>query len=92
MNYEKIIVELLGRIQILEEQVATLMQEKNQSSEQEANKITTDNIRQYILELKRAAKNVGKPFIILKSGDIHKELNLKSRLPHSITNLWHSAL
>ena len=81
MNYEKIIVELLGRIQVLEEQVEILMQEKNQVSEQEANKITTDDIRQYILELKRAAKNVGKPFIILKSGDIHKELKLKSAMP-----------
>jgi hypothetical protein len=81
MNYEKIIVELLGRIQVLEEQVAMLMQEKNQASEQEANKITTDDIRQYILELKKAAKDAGKSFIILKSGDIHKELNLKSRMP-----------
>ena len=81
MNYKKIIVELLGRIQVLEEQVAMLMQEKNQAIEQEINKITTDDIRQYILELKRAAKNVGKPFIILKSGDIHKALNLTSRMP-----------
>ena len=81
MNYEKIIVELLGRIQILEEQVATLIQEKNQSSEQEVNKITTDDIRQYIMELKKVAKNDGKPFIILISGDIHKELKLKSAMP-----------
>ena len=81
MNYEKIIVELLGRIQVLEEQVAMLMQEKNQASEQETNKITTDDIRQHILELKKAAKVGGKSFIILKSGDIHKELNLKSRMP-----------
>ena len=81
MNYEKIIVELLGRIQVLEEQVAMLMQEKSRSSEQESNKITTDDIRQYILELKRAAKNAGKGFIIFKSGDIHKELKLKSALP-----------
>jgi hypothetical protein len=81
MNYEKIIVELLGRIQVLEEEVAMLMQEKNQASEQEANKITTDDIRQHILELKKAAKDTGKTFIILKSGDIHKELNLKSRMP-----------
>ena len=81
MNYEKIIVELLGRIQVLEEQVAMLIQEKNQASEQEANKITTDDIRQYILELKKAAKDAGKSFIVLKSGDIHKELNLKSRMP-----------
>ena len=81
MNYEKIIVELLGRIQILEEQVATLMQEKQQVSEQEMKKITTDDIRRHILVIKEAAKNEGKTFIILKSGDIHKELNLKSALP-----------
>ena len=81
MNYEKIIVELLGRIQVLEEQVAILMQEKNQSSEQEVKKITTDDIRRHILILKTAAQNEGKKFVILKSGDIHKELNLKSAMP-----------
>ena len=81
MNYEKIIVELLGRIQVLEEQVATLMQEKNQASKQESTKITTDDIRHHILELKKSAKAARKPFIILKSGDIHKELKLKSAMP-----------
>ena len=81
MNYEKIIVELLGRIQLLEEQVAMLMQEKNQASKQETNRITTDDIRQHSLELKKAAKNAGKALIILKSGDIHKELKLKSAMP-----------
>ena len=81
MNYEKIIVELLGRIQVLEEQVAMLMQDKNKVTEQETNKITTDDIRQHILELKKVAKNAGKTFIILKSGDIHKELKLKSAMP-----------
>ena len=81
MNYEKIIVELLGRIQFLEEQVAILIQEKNLTSKQEAHKITTDDIRQYILELKTAAKSDEKKFIILKSGDIHKELGLKSAMP-----------
>ena len=81
MNYEKIIVELLGRIQVLEEQVAILMQEKNQTSEQDSRKITTEDIRQYILGLKIAARGDGKDFIILKSGDIHKELMLKSAMP-----------
>ena len=81
MNYEKIIVELLGRIQVLEEQVAILLQEKKLPSEQEVNKITTDDIRQHILELKTAAKDEGKKFIILKSGDIHKALKLKSAMP-----------
>ena len=81
MNLEKIIVELLGRIQMLEEQVAILMKEKNQATEQEVKKITTDDIRQHILELKMAAKDEGKNFIILKSGDIHKVLGLKSAMP-----------
>lgn len=81
MKYEKIIIELFGRIQLLEEQVAMLMQEKNQSSEQKANKITTDDIRQHIFKLKIAAKDSGKAFIVLKSGDIHKELGLKNAMP-----------
>ena len=81
MNYEKIIVELLGRIQVLEEQVAILMQEKNQVSEQVTSRITTEDIRQHIIKLKKDAKDEGKTFIILKSGDIHKELKLKSAMP-----------
>ncbi len=81
MNYDKIIVELLGRIQVLEEQVAILMKEKNRMLEQETNKISTDNIRQYIVELKKSAKESGKNYIILKSGDIHKALKLKSAMP-----------
>ena len=81
MNYEKIIVELLGRIQVLEEQVAVLMKEKKQVLDQETNKISTDDIRQYIVKLKKSAKMSGKNFIVLKSGDIHKELKLKSAMP-----------
>ena len=81
MNYEKIIIELLGRIQVLEEQVAALISEKNQISEQEQNKISTDDIRQHIVELKKSAKESGKNFIVLKSGNIHKALNLRSRMP-----------
>ena len=39
MNYEKIILELLGRIQVLEEQIAMLMNAKTQALEEETNKI-----------------------------------------------------
>ena len=81
MNYEKIIVELLGRIQVLEEQVATLMKEQAQASEPETNKITTDDIRQYISRLKKSAKETGKVSIVLKSGDIHRDLKLKNAMP-----------
>ena len=58
MNYEKIIVELLGRIQVLEEQVATLMTEQKnieESKEAEAKKITTEDIRRYISDKKAMA-------------------------------------
>ena len=81
MNYEKIIVELLGRIQVLEEQVALLMKEKKQDTEQESTKITTEDIRRYIISLITTAKNAGKSCIILRSGDIHKELMLKNAMP-----------
>ena len=81
MNYEKIIVELLGRIQVLEEQVAALIADKNQACNQEVNKITTEDIRQYIADLKASAKESGKKSIVLKSGDIHRELKLKSAMP-----------
>ena len=81
MNYEKIIVELLGRIQTLEEQVAVLMSNKTQYQEQENGKISTGDIREYILGLKANARASGKSTIVLRSGDIHKDLNLKNALP-----------
>ncbi len=81
MNYEKIIIELLGRIQVLEEQVATLMKEYPNPPEAGTNKTTTDDIRQYILRLKETAKKSGTQTIVLRSGDIHKELKLKNAMP-----------
>ena len=53
MNYEKIIIELLGRIQVLKEKVAILMDERNEAVEQELHKISTEDIRCHIAELKK---------------------------------------
>lgn len=78
MNYEKIILELMGRIQLLEEQVACLMNEKSKELDQ---RIGTEEIRKYIAELKATAKEMGKDTIVLKSGDIHKDLKLKNAMP-----------
>ena len=74
MDYEKIILELLSRIQTLEEQVATLMEKKG-------DKVTTNDIREYIKTLKFNAKSAGKNILVLTARDIHRELNLKSRFP-----------
>ena len=78
MNYERIIVELLSRIQTLEEQVATLLEEKQEAPQKGGNKIGTKEIRDYIQSLKNTAKEKGESFVILKSGDIHRDLDLKS--------------
>ena len=79
MNYEKIIVELLGRIQTLEEQVALLLSEKGCLKEGE--KMTTSEIREYIEKLKLNARSNGNDTLVLTARDIHGELNLKSRYP-----------
>lgn len=78
MDYEKIILELLSRIQVLEEKVDTLMAEK---SGEEKTSISTSDICQYIKELKRIEKNNGNTTLILVARDIHRRLNLKSRFP-----------
>lgn len=81
MNYEKIIVELLSRIQVLEEQVSYLMEQKENIEEKEGSKMSTQQIREHIQEVKAKAKESGKTSIILVSGDIHKELELKNTMP-----------
>ena len=43
--------------------------------------MTTDNIRCYIQEQKRIAKLAGKTELILRSGDVHKDLGLMHRHP-----------
>ena len=76
MDYEKIILELLSRIQVLEEKVDRLTQHKEEKSH-----VTTSDICNYINSLKSQAKENGKINIVLIARDIHKELNLKSRFP-----------
>ena len=80
MNYDKIILELLDRIKVLEEQVNDLM-EKERKKERGINKISTREIRDYIEECKNAARNNGESFLILVAGDIHREKKLKSSMP-----------
>ena len=79
MDYERIIVELLSRIQVLEEKVEALMQTKE--TKKEIPSVTTDDIREYINKLKANAKANGKHTLVLIARDIHNDLELKSRYP-----------
>ena len=92
MNYEKIIVELLGRIQTLEEQVAILMSNKEtQYQKQDNEKMSTADIREYISDLKANARASGKESLVLRSGDIHKDLNLYRCMP-SVCNAMYQMM
>ena len=91
MNYEKIIVELLSRIQTLEEKVDFLMNEKSLPSANKTKthdeivadvvKVKTKDIRDYIEMQKSEAKTDGKQFIVLKAGDLHRILHLRNSIP-----------
>lgn len=76
MDYEKIILELLRRIQVLEEKVDMLTKKENEKPI-----TTTNDICSYINDLKVLAKAKGKDRLVLISRDIHRELKLKSRFP-----------
>lgn len=89
MDYERIIVELLGRIQVLEEKVNILMGENNK--EMKNKNLSTNEIKNYIEELKMIAKKAGEKNIILRSGDIHRDLNLKSAMP-TVCNAMYSSM
>ena len=79
MNYEKTILEMMSRIQVLEDQVAELMKQKNDGKE--VTGMTTKEIREYIIERKMDAKRNGQTTLVLRSGDIHKDLNLDKCMP-----------
>lgn len=81
MNYEKIIIELLGRIQTLEEQVALLIAKQENEKSEIRKRVTTNDIREHIKELKINAKESSKSVLVLRSGDIHKDLGLKDAMP-----------
>ena len=78
MNYDNIILELLDRIKVLEEQVKFLMEKEKTAP---INKISTRDIKDYINECKKIARDNGKDCLVLVAGDIHREMKLKSAMP-----------
>ncbi len=89
MNYDTVIIELLSRVQALEEQVNLLnqkcgchsMSDSGENEMNDKNKITTTDIKNYILELKNKAKEEGKTSVTLVARDISGDLQLKQRYP-----------
>lgn len=79
MNYDKIIVEMLSRIQELEEKVEILS--ANQNSKPDAPKVTTPEIKAFIEKRIEDAFAAGETEITIKAIDIHKAMGLKSRYP-----------
>lgn len=89
MNYEKIIVELLSRIQTLEEKVDMLMNDKSTGNISVTHeeivknvvKLKTKDIRDYIESRKVDAKNNDEAFIVLRASDIHRINRLRNAMP-----------
>lgn len=86
MNYDTIILEMLSRIQTLEQQIKHLTDEQEQHKSQTnsvntAKQIGTKEIGAYIQSLKQSAYENNETFLVLKANDIHKYLKLKNRMP-----------
>ena len=80
MNYDTIILELLERIKVLEEQVKALT-EKDQRNTASIHKISTGDIRDFIEKRKMFARDTNNSSLVLVAGDIHREMKLKSAMP-----------
>ena len=91
MNYDSVILEMLTRIQALEDKVSALEDlvsevPGNGVPEQaaplrEGARISTGEIRAYIRQLLREAAESGEEALVLRSGSIHRALGLSSRMP-----------
>jgi len=89
MEYDRIILELLDRVNKLEEEVAHLKESKNNNM----NFVTSDNfygmkkdsftsqVVNYIYSVLKSEKELGKEYVILVSNDIQRAVGLKNRMP-----------
>ena len=86
MNYDKIILELLDRIKILEEKVANLeqvsaMEQTHSSNPSMERGNLTGKSREYIAQQKQLALLSGKTEVVLLCNDIQKVLGVTNRAP-----------
>ena len=86
MDYDKIILELLDRIKTLEEKVAKLENAENAHIVQNNNSDNDkgslmERAKNYIQGCKRMAFESGHDNLILRCGDIQKDLGVSNRVP-----------
>ena len=88
MNIEKIILELLDRIKTLEEKVDALEKKDDQVAQNRQNHIESEKgmslierAKTYINGCKRMAFEAGNDNVILRCGDIQKDLGVTNRVP-----------
>ena len=53
--------------------------------------MTMQEIREYIIACKVEAKSKGQTVLVLRSGDVHKDLNLSKRMP-SVCNAMYQCM
>ena len=58
-----------------------IVQKDERKEEGAKKKMTINDIREYIKEQKELARKMGKDFLVLRSGEIHKDLGLKNWMP-----------
>lgn len=85
MKYDTIIIEMLSRIQALENRVSKLESDtvdtKSGSGDKLAVITTTDDIRNYIMCLKKNASDNNETSLTLTARFVHGALGLKQRYP-----------
>ncbi|MBR6794368.1 MAG: hypothetical protein IKM48_08460 [Clostridia bacterium] len=80
MNYEKLILELYSRVQVLEEEVRQLKEHRN-LVEEKPDTIGTKEIRRFIEEQKESALANGESSLIVKANDLQHQLGIRNRIP-----------
>lgn len=81
MDYDAIIIEVLTRIKTLEDKVVKIEAEQAIKTPENTAKISTNDIRAYINNLKKMSADKGDKTLILTARDIHDALHLKERYP-----------
>ena len=91
MNYEKIILELYSRIQVLEERVNQLtdQMEKGKELQKIEKGAGTKEICAYINQRKQHAMSQGEVFLVLKANDIQHALGIRNRIPSVCNAMRH---